>query len=61
MHRYVKYRIHSYSECLLRKIPIRKHQGELHIILPGKRPFAVVNIDYIGHSFIRQNGICLYL
>lgn len=48
MRRYVRYHINCCPECLLTKLPRGKRPGELHPILPGNRPFEVVNVDHTG-------------
>lgn len=48
MRRYVRYHINCCPECLLTKLPRGKIPGELHPILPGNRPFEVVNVDHTG-------------
>lgn len=48
MRRYVRYHIQSCTECVINKVPRGKRPGELHPVLPGKRPFEIVNLDHIG-------------
>jgi len=48
LRRYVKYHIRCCPECILTKTPRGKQPGQLHPILPGKRPFEIINLDHIG-------------
>jgi len=50
LRRYVKYHIRCCSECILTKTPRGKQQGQSHSIMPGRRPFEIINLDHIGSS-----------
>jgi len=39
LRRYVKYHIQCCPECILTKTPRGKQPGQLHPIIPGRRPF----------------------
>lgn len=56
MWRYVKYHINCCPECLLVKIPRGKRPGKLHPILPGRRPFEVINVDHTGPFVTSKKG-----
>jgi len=48
MRRYVKQHIHMCVDCLIHKRPGGRRLGLLHLIPPGRRPFAVIHIDRLG-------------
>lgn len=54
MKRYVRRHISMCFECLVNKTAGGKHQGLLHPIAPGSRPFAVVHMDHLG-PFVRSS------
>lgn len=48
MRRYVRLHIRCCLECILTKVPRGKQPGTLHPIMPGKRPFEILNLDHLG-------------
>lgn len=59
--RYVKYHKRCCPECILTKTPRGKQPGQLHPIMPGRRPFEIINLDHIG-PFVRfTRGNCYVL
>ncbi|KAL4153359.1 hypothetical protein QTP88_001192 [Uroleucon formosanum] len=48
--RYVKYHKRCCPECILTKTPRGKQPGQLHPIMPGRRPFEIINLDHIVKS-----------
>jgi len=48
MRRYVRLHIRCCPECILTKVPRGKQPGSLHLIMPGKRPFEILNLDHLG-------------
>lgn len=47
MRRDVRLHIRCCPECVLTKVPRGRQTGALHPIVPGKRPFEIVNIDHL--------------
>lgn len=61
MRRYVKYHIQCCPECVLTKTPRGKQPGQLHPIMPGRRPFEIINLDHIGPFVRSTRGNCYVL
>lgn len=56
MRRYVRIHIRFCPECILTKTPHGKQPRKLHPILPGRRPFEIINMDHIGPVVTSPKG-----
>ncbi|XP_015118991.1 uncharacterized protein LOC107042459 [Diachasma alloeum] len=56
MKKYLRQHIGACLHCILTKSTTGKQPGELHLILPGSKPFDAIHVDHLGPFITSSRG-----